>query len=77
MSESREERLAQNEIVFRTINENIVGLATRLGDDVPYDFICECATSGCFERLSLTIAEYEHIRMEGAQFLLAPGHEDI
>ena len=77
VSETREERLAQNEVVFRSINENIIGLATRLGGDVPYDFICECATRGCFERIALTIAEYEAVRAEGAHFLLAPGHEDI
>jgi hypothetical protein len=77
MSEAREQRLAHNEVIFRTINENIIGLATTLGRDVPYEFICECATSGCFERLQLTVDEYEQVRQDGAHFLLAPGHEDI
>jgi hypothetical protein len=43
----------------------------------PNEFICECATSGCFERLSLTVEQYERVREDGAHFLLAPGHEDI
>jgi hypothetical protein len=77
MTEAREERLAQNEAVFRMINEKIIGLATKLGGDVPYEFICECATSGCFERLSLTVDQYERVRQDGSHFLLAPGHEDI
>jgi hypothetical protein len=77
MSEAREERLAHNEAVFRLINENIMGLATRLGGDDTYEFICECATSGCFERLSITVDEYERVRREGTHFLIAPGHEDI
>lgn len=77
MSEAREERLAQNEVIFRTINENILGLAEKLGRDAPYDFICECATSGCFERLRLTVEEYERVRATGTHFLVAAGHEDI
>ena len=77
MAEAREERLAHNEVVFRTLNEQIEAIAGRLGRDAPYEFICECATSGCFERLKLTLDEYELVRSEGSNFLLSPGHEDI
>ena len=77
MDEERQERLAQNEAVFRTLNESILGIANGLGGDDPYEFICECATSGCFERLTLTVPEYEHVRADGAHFLLAHGHQDI
>jgi hypothetical protein len=77
VTEAREERLAHNEVVFRTLNEEIEAIAGRLGDDVPYEFICECATSGCFERLTLTLTEYEGIRSESSHFFLFPGHEDI
>lgn len=55
VSEDREERLAKNEVLFRTLNENIVGIAGTLGGETPYEFVCECATSGCFERLLLTL----------------------
>ncbi|MBA3842330.1 MAG: hypothetical protein H0X39_06880 [Actinobacteria bacterium] len=77
MTEAREARLAHNESVFRTVNESINGIAIALGGDQPYEFICECSTSDCFERLVLTLAEYEHVRADGAYFLLAAGHEDI
>ncbi|MGZ4371010.1 MAG: hypothetical protein ACXVRK_02745 [Gaiellaceae bacterium] len=77
MNEDRQERLAKNESLFRTLNENISGLAGELGGEEPFEFICECSTSGCFERLSLTLAEYERIRQDGTHFLLADGHEDI
>src|SRR4051794_18626258 len=77
MSEAREERLAYNEVVFRTLNESIEGIATGLGGDAPYEFICECATTECFERLTLTLGEYERVRGDGSHFLLVPGHEDI
>jgi hypothetical protein len=77
MTDAREERLAKNEAMFRTLNENILEIAAGLGGDVPYDFICECATSGCFERLTLTLEQYERVRGDGAHFLLVRGHEDI
>ena len=76
-SEAREERLAKNEALFRVLNENIAGLAGTLGGETPYEFICECATSGCFERLVLTLREYEAVRADGTRFLVTSGHEDI
>jgi hypothetical protein len=77
VNEDRQERLAKNESLFRTLNENIRDLASKLDGREPFQFICECSTSGCFERLSLTLAEYERIRQDGTHFLLADGHEDI
>jgi hypothetical protein len=69
--------LAKNEAMFRVLNENILGIASNLGGNAPFEFICECATSGCFERLELTLQEYELVRGHGAHFLVAAGHEDI
>jgi hypothetical protein len=77
VDEDRQERLAKNESLFRALNENIGDLASRLDATEPFEFICECSTSGCFERLSLTLEEYERIRQDGTHFLLADGHEDI
>lgn len=77
MSEEREERLAKNEALFRTLNENIVGLATTLSGSDPFEFICECSSGGCFERISLNLEEYEAIRQDGSHFVVVSGHEDI
>jgi hypothetical protein len=77
MSEAREERLAKNEVLFRALNENIVNLAGTLGGETPYEFVCECATPGCFELLLLTLREYEAVRADGTRFLVKSGHEDI
>lgn len=75
--EAREERLAQNEVLFRTVNEAIEQKALDFGGTDAYEFICECARSGCFERVTLTLAEYEHVRGEGTRFFVVPGHENI
>jgi hypothetical protein len=75
--EAREERLAQNEILFRSVNEAIEQQALEFGGLDQYDFICECARSSCFDRISLTLREYEHVRAEGTRFFVVPGHEDV
>ena len=74
--EGREERLANNEIVFRSVNEAIEQVALKLGGSDDYEFVCECATRGCFERVLLSRREYEHVRAEGTRFFVVPGHQD-
>ncbi|MHB8470868.1 MAG: hypothetical protein ACYDCH_14105 [Gaiellaceae bacterium] len=75
--EAREERLARNEVMFRTVNEAIEQQAIEFGGLDSYEFICECAQPGCFDRIALTIREYEQVRARGTRFIVAPGHENI
>lgn len=77
LADAREERLAQNEVLFRTVNEAIEQKAIELGGLDGYEFICECSSSGCFDRVVLTLAEYEHVRRRGTRFFVTPGHENI
>lgn len=72
--DARDERLARNEVIFRAVNEAIEQQAIGFGGLDGYEFICECATASCFERVSLTLDEYERIRSEGATFFVLPGH---
>jgi len=72
-----EERLAKNEVLFRTVNEAIEQQALRFGGiDDEYEFICECSSTECVEKMTLTLRQYEQIRAEGTHFLLVPGHAD-
>jgi hypothetical protein len=72
--DARDERLAHNEVIFRTVNESIQQQAIGFGGLDSYEFICECATASCFERISLSLKQYEVIRSEGAMFFVTPGH---
>ena len=60
-------RSGKNEAMFRLLNENIQNIAATLGGDEAFQFICECATQGCFERVTLTLEEYERVREDGAE----------
>jgi hypothetical protein len=76
-TEDREERLAKNEVIFRTVNEAIEQKAIEMGGLNEYEFICECSSAACFERISLTLRQYEHVRREGVRFFVTPGHENV
>lgn len=73
--DSSRERLAENEALFRSINELIQQAAAVSGvDQHVYEFLCECSNSACTLLLPLTLAEYEQVRADPRQFLVAPGH---
>jgi hypothetical protein len=74
--DAREERLAQNEILFRDVNERIEQSASPHGIDLHlYEFLCECSNIDCSLRLPMTLAAYEGIRADPTHFVVAPGHE--
>lgn len=72
----REERLAQNETLFREVNERLEELSRRTGTaEGGVDFVCECADETCTGRIHLSLPEYEQVRADPQQFLVLPGHE--
>lgn len=69
----RGERLARNEAIFREVNERIEELeVTRQGGWL--DLLCECGNPGCSEPLHVSVSDYERVRGEPTDFLVAPGH---
>jgi hypothetical protein len=74
-SDSRQERAARNESLFREVNERIGSTATKLSPMFT-EFVCECADDSCFEHVSLTSEEYSSVRGMGpVYFIVRPGHE--
>jgi hypothetical protein len=72
---SREERLARNEALFRTLNEEI----RRAAGEAPVaaaDFVCECTDPNCTLPVSLTLVEYEEVRAQATHFAVEPQHVD-
>ena len=67
----RARRAAENENLFRRINERVETLVD--GHDV-LPILCECADSECVERLSVGRADYERVREQPSWFFVAPGH---
>src|SRR5215472_7313292 len=75
--EERTRRLASNEAVFRTVNEQVEALNRRFAaaDDETMRIICECGEVTCFEQLAVPTSDYERIRADATLFFTLPGHE--
>jgi hypothetical protein len=67
----RRERAAQNQSLFREVNERIEDLAAPSSFT---SFICECENETCDEVCPLTLEEYERIRAKPNRFFVLPGH---
>lgn len=65
---------ARTEALFRDVNERIAESALRF-EASSTQFVCECADPNCTHRLEATLDEYEHVRRDGATFMLVPGHD--
>ena len=74
--DAREERLARNESLFRSVNENIEeAAASGQLDEHVFEFFCECSNIDCTLLLPMTVSEYERVRADPKQFVVAPGHD--
>lgn len=76
MAPPRNERIAQNENAFRSLNEGLENSIhrNRAGQDFA-GFVCECGQADCEEIVRLRIADYEEIRQDSRRFFVVPGHE--
>jgi predicted NBD/HSP70 family sugar kinase len=70
------DRAARNEEVFRGVNERIEEGAARHDVETPISFHCECSRSGCVEKISMSLGDYERVSGERYRFALAEGHDD-
>jgi len=77
-SGERSAHAAQNQDLFRTVNERVRDLSSGFADlSHVSDWVCECANVSCTERINLTAEEYERVRAESADFLISPSQEHV
>ena len=62
IDEQSERRLADNEAVFRNVNEGIVRGQWPGDEGQPVGFRCECARLGCNALVEISVREYERVR---------------
>jgi hypothetical protein len=70
--DEREQRMTQNEALFREVNERVTEVAE--GRDGVHDYLCECANIDCTFRVTLRQDEYEAVRSDPRQFFVLPLH---
>jgi hypothetical protein len=75
MSE-RKRRIAENEAIFRNVNEQIRDVTkTLLTHTDEIQIVCECGTHSCTDRIPILVTEYERIRDNAILFFVKPGHD--
>jgi hypothetical protein len=72
---NREERLAQNEAMFRAANERMADWEEIHVTNGRESYFCECANPHCREKVSLHKADYERVRSNPLHFFIVEGHE--
>jgi hypothetical protein len=70
----RDKRMAQNEALFREVNERVNGLVSGTHADTVHEYLCECANIDCTFRVPARPDEYEAVRAVPTQFLVLPVH---
>jgi hypothetical protein len=71
-------RQAQNEALFREVNERIahLGQSSQAWSPGGMEFYCECGEDGgCGERIRMSLEAYERVRAQDDRFAVKPGHE--
>ena len=70
----REERIIENEKLFREVNERVADMQANFSGPDP-EWVCECGDETCFEKVAVPIEDYQQIRSHGDWFVITPGHE--
>jgi hypothetical protein len=72
---TRQERIAENEALFRKVNERVADIVAELSESAAYvDIFCECGDVGCMSKLTTPRSTYEAVRENPRRFLIAAGH---
>jgi len=73
--ESRADRAARNEALFRRVNERLEDVNEGfqlVSDDA--EFVCECSSIDCAERIHMPLSRYEALRSVATHFVVKPDH---
>ena len=71
-------RSAENEALFRSVNQRLVALIEAFAalDELSV-FVCECSRMDCIEQVEMTLAEYARVRSNPRWFAVAPAAEHV
>jgi hypothetical protein len=84
-----DQRMAENEVIFRKYNERVSDSFEEFKQiakednqehliaihDQPIQFVCECSDRNCKDRISLTLDAYLKIHIERNRFIILKNHE--
>jgi hypothetical protein len=71
----REERIVNNEALFRAANERMAEWEEQHTSEPAEPYFCECADPDCRDKVWLHQHEYERVRADPRRFFVVAGHE--
>jgi hypothetical protein len=71
----RKRRIADNEAIFRNVNEEIRALNATLATVTEMRIVCECGTRSCADQFAITPEDYSRLREDSTLFAIRPGHD--
>ncbi len=74
--EARARQVAQNESLYRDVNERIEEVSGRWESETA-SFVCECGVVGCGAMVEVEVPAYEAVRRNPRRFVVYPGHEQL
>ena len=73
----RELRAAQNQTLFRSVNQRILDVSEKImGAVSEIDFACECQRTDCHKPITMSLDEFTEINRQENRFVVHWGHED-
>jgi hypothetical protein len=69
-----DERQVRSRAVLRLVNDRVLEVVTALETEIEGRYLCECGREDCLAVVELAADEYEAIRSDGDQIVLASGH---
>ena len=73
--DERERRVAENELLFSSVNEQMMNVRkTLLHGERSLRILCECGLEDCEERIDVDADEYQRVREQPSWFGLRPDH---
>lgn len=77
VDEQRRRRMAENEALYRSVNEKIEAISDAFGpaNDEKMRVVCECGRLDCMQAIELEVGRYERVRSDPTLFIVVPGHD--
>ena len=78
--DERSRRFTENELRFRSINDEIDELADDVASETEpqvWDFLCECHDATCRVHVPMTRLEYAAVREDARRFVVAPADAHV
>ncbi len=76
MNEQQAARIAQNEAIYRAVNEKIEDLNRAFAPVLEtMSIVCECGNASCAMQIEVDLTTYERVRADPVLFFVVPGHE--